>query len=200
MPGKARYVESEAKPIKTTFPFIFHLHSYFRDYRTKRSAHILEFLGTKLPGIILLSPLNDFNIFLLEVSLIAISGCRVVESVGEGVTEVREGDHVVPAFNGECGECVYCKSEKTNLCERFRVNPFKSVMINDGRSRFATNDGKQPIFHFLNTSTFTEYTVVDSACVVKLPPEAPLTKMTLLSCGVSTGLSSNKDIHIKASG
>lgn len=112
----------------------------------------------------------------------------VVESVGEGVTEVREGDHVVPVFNGECGECVYCKSEKTNLCERFRVNPFKSVMINDGRSRFATNDGKQPIFHFLNTSTFTEYTVVDSACVVKLPPEAPLTKMTLLSCGVSTGL------------
>lgn len=110
----------------------------------------------------------------------------MIESVGEGVTDLKAGDHVVPIFNGECGKCAYCKSDKTNLCERFRVNPFKSVMINDGTSRFSSKDGK-PIYHFLNTSTFSEYTVLDSACVVKIDSEAPLKKMTLLSCGVSTG-------------
>lgn len=112
--------------------------------------------------------------------------CRIVESVGEGVTDMKEGDHVVPIFNGECGDCIYCKREKTNMCERSGVNPFKTVMVNDGKSRFSTKDGK-PIFHFLNTSTFSEYTVLESACVVKVEPEVPLKKMTLLSCGVSTG-------------
>ncbi|XP_043715174.1 alcohol dehydrogenase-like 4 [Telopea speciosissima] len=111
----------------------------------------------------------------------------VVESVGEGVLDMREGDHVIPIFNGECGHCVYCKSEKTNLCETFRVNPLKKVMHNDGKSRFTSRHG-QPIYHFLNTSTFSEYTVLDSACVVKIHPEAPLKKMTLLACCVSTGL------------
>lgn len=112
----------------------------------------------------------------------------LVESVGEGVTDVEPGDHVVPIFNGECRKCEYCKSSrKTNLCEKFRVNPFKSVMENDGKTRFSTKDGKS-IYHFLNTSTFSEYTVLDSACVVKIDPDAPLKKMTLLSCGVSTGL------------
>lgn len=111
----------------------------------------------------------------------------VIESVGEGVTDMKEGDHVVPIFNGECGNCDYCKSPATNLCEKFRVNPFKSVMFNDGKTRFTTVDGK-PIYHFLNTSTFTEYTVLDSGCVVKIDPAASLRQMTLLSCGVSTGL------------
>ncbi|XP_057477899.1 alcohol dehydrogenase-like 4 [Actinidia eriantha] len=111
----------------------------------------------------------------------------IVESVGEGVMDLKEGDHVVPIFNGECGDCVYCHSDETNLCKKFRVNPFKTVMVNDGKSRFSSKDGK-PIFHFLNTSTFSEYTVLDSACVVKIDPQAPLKKMTLLSCGVSTGL------------
>ncbi|XP_047973996.1 alcohol dehydrogenase-like 4 [Salvia hispanica] len=112
----------------------------------------------------------------------------VVESVGEGVSDLEIGDHVVPIFNGECEKCVYCKSKKTtNLCEKFRVNPMKSTMASDGKCRFSTKDGK-PIFHFLNTSTFSEYTVLDSACVVKIDRKAPLEKMTLLSCGVSTGL------------
>ncbi|KAK4489239.1 hypothetical protein RD792_005036 [Penstemon davidsonii] len=111
----------------------------------------------------------------------------VVESVGEGVIDIETGDHVVPIFNGECLECVYCKSEKTNLCEKFRVNPMKTTMWSDGKCRFSTKEGK-PIYHFLNTSTFTEYTVLDSACVVKIDQNAPLEKMTLLSCGVSTGL------------
>lgn len=115
--------------------------------------------------------------------------CRIVESVGEGVVDMRKGDHVVPIFNGECGHCAYCKSDKTNLCEKFRVNPFKSVMVNGGGTRFSTKDG-EPIFHFLNTSTFSEYTVLDSACVVNIDPNAPLNKMSLLSCGVSTGTNS----------
>ncbi|XP_077246185.1 alcohol dehydrogenase-like 4 [Tasmannia lanceolata] len=111
----------------------------------------------------------------------------IVESVGEGVVDMKEGDHVIPIFNGECLECNNCKSHKTNLCDKFRVDPFKSVMRSDGKVRFSTSDGK-PIYHFLNTSTFSEFTVLDSACVVKIKPEAPLKKMSLLSCGISTGV------------
>ncbi|KAK7294690.1 hypothetical protein RJT34_17581 [Clitoria ternatea] len=113
----------------------------------------------------------------------------VVESVGKGVSEIKEGDIVVPIFNGECGECCYCKCEKSNMCERFGVNPMRKVMESDGRSRFSTIHGK-PIFHFMNTSTFTEYTVVDSACVVNLHHVQTLNikKLTLLSCGVPTGV------------
>ncbi|KAL2233145.1 alcohol dehydrogenase-like 4 [Sesamum indicum] len=111
----------------------------------------------------------------------------LVESVGEGVKDLEVGDHVVPIFNGECQKCGHCKSEKTNLCEKFRVNPLKSTMRSDGKCRFWTKDGR-PVYHFLNTSTFSEYTVLDSACAVKIDANAPLEKMTLLSCGVSTGL------------
>ncbi|XP_047324150.1 alcohol dehydrogenase-like 3 [Impatiens glandulifera] len=112
----------------------------------------------------------------------------IVESVGEGVTDLQEGDHVVPIFNGECGDCVYCNRTDTNLCEKYRVNPFKSVMQADGKSRFSTKVDGKPIFHFLNTSTFSEYSVIDSACVVKIPSNAPLKEMALISCGVSTGV------------
>ncbi|KAF9596269.1 hypothetical protein IFM89_008504 [Coptis chinensis] len=58
----------------------------------------------------------------------------IVESVGEGILHIKEGDHVVPIFNGECGDCAYCKSEKTNLCAKFRVNPMKSIMVVDGKA------------------------------------------------------------------
>lgn len=111
----------------------------------------------------------------------------VIESVGEGVTDLKKGDQVIPIFNGECGDCTYCKHEKTNLCEVFRVNPMQRTMALDGNCRFSTKDGK-PIFHFLNTSTFSEFTVINSACLVKIDPLAPLRKMTLLSCGISTGV------------
>lgn len=117
-----------------------------------------------------------------------ICACRVVESVGEGVEDLKEGDHVIPIFNGECGDCMYCKSGKTNnLCGKYRVNPFKSVMENDGKTRFFTKEGK-PIYHFLNTSTFSQYSVIDSGCVVKIHPQASLKSMTLLSCCLSTGI------------
>ncbi|KAB2017014.1 hypothetical protein ERO13_D08G122300v2 [Gossypium hirsutum] len=111
----------------------------------------------------------------------------IVESVGEGVEDMKIGDHVIPFFQGECGTCICCRSQKTNLCQKFGVNPLKSVMVNDGKTRFSTMDGN-PIFHFLNTSTFSQYTVLDSACVVKIDTKAPLEKMSLLSCGVSTGV------------
>ncbi|KAD5508210.1 hypothetical protein E3N88_15913 [Mikania micrantha] len=113
----------------------------------------------------------------------------IVESVGEGVEDMVKGDHVIAIFNGECGECTYCKSKTTNLCTKFRVDPLKSVMRNDGKTRFLTLDGKS-IYHFLNASTFSEYTVMDSACVVKINPKAPLNKMILLSCCLSTGFGS----------
>lgn len=112
----------------------------------------------------------------------------IVESVGEGVNDMKENDKVVLIFNGECGECKCCMCKKTNMCEKSGVDPMKKLMC-DGTSRFSSIDGK-PIFHFLNTSTFTEYTVVDSACAVKLNTEDNLSlkKLTLLSCGVSTGI------------
>ncbi|KAM6557833.1 hypothetical protein CsatB_004852 [Cannabis sativa] len=115
----------------------------------------------------------------------------IIESVGEGVIDLKEGDHVVPIFNGECGTCECCKHVKSNMCSRYGVNPMMKVMESDGRTRFWTKDGN-PIFHFLNTSTFSEYSVVHSACVVKLPSQllsspSDFKKITLLSCGVSTG-------------
>ncbi|KAF8652790.1 hypothetical protein HU200_062688 [Digitaria exilis] len=116
----------------------------------------------------------------------------VVESVGEGVEDLAPGDHVVPIFNGECGSCAYCDSGKTNLCGPYRVDPFKSTMTSDGGTRFSVVDrssgDRRPVYHFLNTSTFAEYTVLDAACAVKVHPEAPLEKMCLLSCGISTGV------------
>nr|CAB3499883.1 unnamed protein product [Digitaria exilis] len=114
------------------------------------------------------------------------------ESVGEGVEDLVPGDHVVPIFTGECRECVYCKSDKTNLCGTYRVNPLKSTMVSDDGTRFSVVDRSsgelRPVYHFLNTSTFTEYTVLDAACAVKINPKAPMEKMYLLSCGISTGV------------
>ncbi|CAN6324267.1 unnamed protein product [Urochloa humidicola] len=115
----------------------------------------------------------------------------VVESVGEGVEDLIPGDHIVPIFTGECRECVYCESYKTNLCGTYRVNPFKSTMVSDNGTRFSVVDRsgvRRPVYHFLNTSTFAEYTVLDAACAVKINPKAPLEKMYLLSCGISTGV------------
>eukprot|EP00253_Pinus_taeda_P028436 PITA_28436 len=108
----------------------------------------------------------------------------VVESVGEGVTDLKEGDTVLPVFTGECRACRHCNSEESNMCDLLRNNSDRGVMISDGKSRFS-KDGK-PIYHFLGTSTFSEYTVAHVGCVAKINPEAPLNKVCLLSCGVST--------------
>lgn len=113
-----------------------------------------------------------------------------MESVGEGVKDLKPGDHVLPVFTGECGECAHCKSEESNLCDLLRINTDRGVMLSDGKSRFSIN-GK-PIYHFLGTSSFSEYTVVHIGCVVKINPLAPLDKVCILSCGISTG----KNNHI----
>lgn len=116
----------------------------------------------------------------------------IVESVGEGVTELAPGDHVLPVFTGECKECRHCKSEESNMCDLLRINTDRGVMIGDGQSRFSIK-GK-PIFHFVGTSTFSEYTVIHVGCVAKINPEAPLDKVCILSCGISTGLGATLNV------
>lgn len=110
---------------------------------------------------------------------------RVVESVGGGVEEVREGDLVLPVFQGDCGECRDCKSPKSNICSKF-VNKDNQSMPRDGTNRFRDLKG-EVIHNVLNVSSFTEYTVVDVTHVVKITPDIPLDIACLLSCGVSTG-------------
>ena len=125
-----------------------------------------------------------FLVYAFFVSVYCFPG--VVESVGEGVTHVRPGDHVVPCYQAFCGACKFCLSSKTNLCVAVRAFTGKGIMKNDSKPRFTTTDGT-PIFHFMGTSTFSEYTVLHGVSVAKINPTAPLEKMCLLGCGVSTG-------------
>ena len=111
-------------------------------------------------------------------------GGGIVESVGEGVTTVQPGDHVIPLYIPQCGECKFCKSPKTNLCQKIRVTQGKGLMP-DGTSRFTCKG--QSIFHFMGTSTFSEYTVVPEISVAKVNSAAPLDKVCLLGCGIPTG-------------
>jgi Zn-dependent alcohol dehydrogenase len=110
----------------------------------------------------------------------------IVESIGEGVTSVAVGDTVIPCYTPQCGEreCVFCQSQKTNLCPKIRAFQGKGVMP-DGTSRFS-KDG-QPIFHFMGCSTFSEYTVIAEISAAKINPTADLNKCCLLGCGISTG-------------
>ena len=119
-----------------------------------------------------------------------LSLCRIVESVGEGVTELKEGDHVLPVFTGECGHCRHCKSSKSNLCANNRIDCARGTMLVDNKSRFSTLDGKA--INFFLGSTFSEYTVLEHENVVKVGPNAPLNQICVLSCGVTTGNSITK--------
>ncbi len=112
-------------------------------------------------------------------------GGGVVVDVGAGVTSVKAGDHVIPLYTPECGECNFCTSGKTNLCQAIRVTQGQGLMP-DGSSRFSHN-GRQ-IFHYMGTSTFSEYTVMPEIAVAKINPAAPLEKMCLLGCGITTGI------------
>ncbi|KAL2486824.1 Alcohol dehydrogenase class-P [Abeliophyllum distichum] len=116
----------------------------------------------------------------------------IVESVGKGVSDLQVGDHVLPVFTGECGDCAHCRSEESNMCDLLRINTDRAVMLSDGKSRFSINGN--PINHFLGTSTFSEYTVVHSGCLVKVDPLAPLDKICILSCGISTGLGATLNV------
>jgi S-(hydroxymethyl)glutathione dehydrogenase/alcohol dehydrogenase len=112
-------------------------------------------------------------------------GGGIVEEVGPGVTTLKKGDHVIPLYIPECGECKFCTSGKTNLCQKIRETQGKGLMP-DGTSRLS-KDGK-PIFHYMGTSTFAEYAVIAEISLAKINPEADLNKVCLLGCGVTTGI------------
>lgn len=118
-------------------------------------------------------------------SILGHEGGAVVKEVGPGVTTLKEGDHVIPLYVPECGQCNFCKSEKTNLCQAVRATQGKGLMP-DGTSRFS-HKGKT-LHHYMGTSTFSEYTVVPEISVAKVNKEAPLDKVCLLGCGITTGV------------
>ncbi|HTJ85101.1 MAG TPA: S-(hydroxymethyl)glutathione dehydrogenase/class III alcohol dehydrogenase [Polyangiaceae bacterium] len=112
-------------------------------------------------------------------------GAGVVLEVGEGVTSLEPGDHVIPLYTAECRQCKFCKSGKTNLCQAVRATQGKGLMP-DGTPRFSF-EGK-PLYHYMGTSTFSEHTVVPEISLAKINPIAPHEKVCLLGCGVTTGL------------
>jgi S-(hydroxymethyl)glutathione dehydrogenase/alcohol dehydrogenase len=112
-------------------------------------------------------------------------GGAIVEEVGEGVTSVAVGDHVIPLYTPECGECNFCTSGKTNLCQAIRATQGRGLMP-DGTSRFSL--AGKTIYHYMGTSTFSEYTVLPEIAVAKVNKEAPLEKVCLLGCGITTGI------------
>ena len=118
-------------------------------------------------------------------SILGHEGGGIVEMVGEGVTSVEVGDHVIPLYTAECGECKFCRSGKTNLCQAVRETQGKGLMP-DGTSRFS-KDG-EPIYHYMGCSTFSEYTVLPEISLAKVNKSAPLEEVCLLGCGVTTGM------------
>ncbi|MEB0045726.1 MULTISPECIES: S-(hydroxymethyl)glutathione dehydrogenase/class III alcohol dehydrogenase [unclassified Pseudomonas] len=118
-------------------------------------------------------------------SILGHEGGAVVEAIGEGVTSVAVGDHVIPLYTPECRQCKFCLSGKTNLCQAIRATQGKGLMP-DGTTRFSYKGA--PIFHYMGTSTFSEYTVLPEISVAKISKEAPLEKVCLLGCGVTTGI------------
>ncbi|KJE33935.1 S-(hydroxymethyl)glutathione dehydrogenase [Thalassospira sp. HJ] len=118
-------------------------------------------------------------------AILGHEGGGIVESIGEGVTSVSVGDHVIPLYTPECGECKFCKSGKTNLCQKIRETQGKGLMP-DGTTRFSQN-GK-PIYHYMGCSTFSEYTVLPEISLAKINKSAPLEEVCLLGCGVTTGM------------
>ncbi|KAB0389430.1 hypothetical protein E2I00_009185, partial [Balaenoptera physalus] len=120
-------------------------------------------------------------------AIIGHEAAGIVESIGEGVTTVKPGDKVIPLFVPQCGKCSLCKHPEGNFCLKNTVTKPRGTLM-DGTSRF-TCRGK-PIYHFIGTSTFTQYTVVDEMSVAKIDADSPLEKVCLIGCGFSTGYGS----------
>ena len=118
-------------------------------------------------------------------TILGHEGGGIVAEVGEGVTSVKPGDKVIPLYTPECRQCAYCLSQKTNLCQAIRSTQGKGVMPN-GTSRFSLNGEK--LYHYMGTSTFANYTVLPEIAVAKIRDDAPLDKVCLIGCGVTTGL------------
>ena len=118
-------------------------------------------------------------------SILGHEGGAVVEEIGARVNSVKVGDHVIPLYVPECGECRFCKSGKTNLCQSIRLTQGKGLMP-DGTSRFS-HKGKT-LFHYMGTSTFSEYSILPEISLAKINSAAPLEKVCLLGCGITTGI------------
>jgi S-(hydroxymethyl)glutathione dehydrogenase/alcohol dehydrogenase len=118
-------------------------------------------------------------------AILGHEGAGVVVDVGPGVTSLKKGDHVIPLYVPECRQCEYCLSEKTNLCQAIRETQGRGVMP-DGTSRFSL--GGKPLFHYMGTSTFANYTVAPEIALAKIRPDAPFDKVCYIGCGVTTGI------------
>ena len=118
-------------------------------------------------------------------AILGHEGAGVVIEVGEGVTSVKPGDHVIPLYTPECRQCDYCLSGKTNLCQAIRETQGRGVMP-DGTSRFSI--GKDPVHHYMGTSTFSNHTVLPEIAVAKVREDAPFDKICYIGCGVTTGI------------
>ena len=124
-------------------------------------------------------------------------GAGVVERVGDSVTDVAPGDHVVTLFSPQCRECEHCRDHRTNLCLAIREQQNQGHLP-DGTTRLS-RDG-EPIRHFMGTSTFAEYTVMPEIALAKIDPEAPLDRACLFACGLSTGIGAAMNTAKVASG
>src|SRR5579871_866365 len=118
-------------------------------------------------------------------AILGHEGAGIVVDVGPGVTTLKKGDHVIPLYTPECRQCKFCLSRKTNLCQAIRATQGKGLMP-DATSRFSL-DGK-PLFHYMGTSTFSNYIVVPEIAVAKVREDAPFDKICYIGCGVTTGV------------
>ena len=118
-------------------------------------------------------------------AILGHEGAGVVVDVGKDVTSLKKGDHVIPLYTPECRQCEYCLSGKTNLCQAIRVTQGQGVMP-DGSSRFSM--GGKKLFHYMGTSTFSNYTVVPEIALAKIREDAPFDKVCYIGCGVTTGI------------
>ena len=118
-------------------------------------------------------------------TILGHEGGGVVVEVGPDVTGLQVDDHVIPLYTPECGVCKFCRSGKTNLCGAIRATQGKGLMP-DGSSRFSS--AGKPIYHYMGTSTFAEYTVLPEIALARIRRDAPLDKVCLLGCGITTGI------------
>ena len=118
-------------------------------------------------------------------SILGHEGAGIVVEIGEGVTSVKPGDHVIPLYTPECRQCEYCLSGKTNLCQAIRETQGQGVMP-DGSSRFSI--GGEKLYHYMGTSTFANFTVLPEIALAKIREDAPFDKVCYIGCGVTTGI------------
>jgi S-(hydroxymethyl)glutathione dehydrogenase/alcohol dehydrogenase len=118
-------------------------------------------------------------------AILGHEGAGVVVETGSGVSSLKPGDHVIPLYTPECRQCSYCLSGKTNLCQAIRETQGRGLMP-DGTSRFRL--GKEPVFHYMGTSTFSNFTVVPEIALAKIRKDAPFDKVCYIGCGVTTGI------------